>query len=598
MKKVLALLGILLFATGCATAKSVPAPPRPLADEAAAGVTDPALRDLLAREWDARMRASPTWATHLGDHRFDDRMDDVSPAGVAAARAERRDFLAEARALPVDRLEPADRMTLALFTETLAGELALAACAPETWRVSARENAITAWIALGEDLVIASRADAAHLLARYCAMPRAIDGASDNLRVGLAVGKTAAAESLRRTVLLLDGELAKPARDWGLAVAAVHPHPGWTADDEQTFAVAITRAVDEGIRPAIRRYRDLLADEILPRARAAEGLGAMPGGPACYRALIRSNTTVDQTAEELHALGRAEIARVDGELEELGDKVFGTRDLPAILARLRGDPRLSFHDAGEIEAAARRALGAAKAKIPSFFGLLPRADCSVGRIPDYEAPYTTTGYYREANPDGSRPGIYMVNVYAPRTRPRYDAEVLAFHESIPGHHLQIAIAQELPQLPAFRRFGAWTAFVEGWALYSERLADEMGLYSGDLDRMGMLSFDAWRGARLVVDTGIHAMGWTRAQAEQYLRDHTALGENNIVNEVDRYIGDPAQALAYKVGELTIRALRADAEKRLGARFDLKAFHDVVLGGGAVTLAVLRERVEEWIKGRR
>jgi uncharacterized protein (DUF885 family) len=228
------------------------------------------------------------------------------------------------------------------------------------------------------------------------------------------------------------------------------------------------------------------------------------------------------------------------------------------------------------------------------FGVLPQADCVVKPIPAHEAPYTTIAYYQPASPDGTRSGVYYVNTYAPETRPRHEAEALAWHESIPGHHLQIAIAQELPDTPAFRKHMGMTAFVEGWALYTERLADEMGLYSGDVDRLGMLSFDAWRAARLVVDTGIHHKGWSRRQAEDFLRTHTPLADNNIVNEVDRYIGWPGQALGYKTGQIVFWQLRRRAEQALGECFDLKGFHDAVLTGGPVPLPVLERQVDAWI----
>ncbi|MFN7142884.1 MAG: DUF885 domain-containing protein, partial [Myxococcota bacterium] len=254
---------------------------------------------------------------------------------------------------------------------------------------------------------------------------------------------------------------------------------------------------------------------------------------------------------------------------------------------------LRFATEDEVEAKAASALAAARAAIPAWFGRLPAAECGVRRVPAHEAPYTTIAYYWPAVP-GQEPGYYYVNTHAPETRPRFEAEVLAFHESIPGHHLQIAIAQELPALPAFRRHLGTTAYVEGWALYTERLADEMGLYSGDLDRMGMLSFDSWRAARLVVDTGIHALRWTRAEAVRFFLENTPLAANNVANEVDRYITWPGQALAYKLGQIELRALRRQAEAALGARFSLPGFHDVVLGGGAVTLPVLRRRVEAWV----
>jgi len=289
-----------------------------------------------------------------------------------------------------------------------------------------------------------------------------------------------------------------------------------------------------------------------------------------------------------------EVARINRELEDLGEKALGTRDRAAILKRLRTDPDLYFRTRDEVEEKARQALARARRAIPRFFGRLPNAECEVVRIEPHEEKHSTIAYYRWPAADGSRPGRYYINTYAPETRPRYEAEVLAYHESIPGHHLQISIAQELEGLPAFRKHLGVTAFSEGWGLYTERLADEMGLYTADLDRIGVLSYDAWRACRLVVDTGMHAKGWTRKQAIDFMLANTALAENNIVNEVDRYIAWPGQALAYKVGQLEIRRLRTEAEKRLGSRFDLRSFHDIVLGSGAVSLQTLRQLVEQFI----
>ncbi|MEZ4368433.1 MAG: DUF885 domain-containing protein [Kofleriaceae bacterium] len=265
------------------------------------------------------------------------------------------------------------------------------------------------------------------------------------------------------------------------------------------------------------------------------------------------------------------------------------------IARLRDDASLRFGSAEEIVAAGR--LARARAAVVPAFGVLPTTPCVVSVIPAYEAPFSTIAYYRQPHPDGSKPGEYFVNTHEPTSRPRYEFEALTWHESIPGHHLQIALAQEQGALPAFRKHGGSTAFVEGWALYTERLADELGLYDGDLDRLGMVGYDAWRSARLVVDTGLHALGWTRAQAEAFMRAHTALTPTNIANEVDRYVTTPGQALAYKVGQLELQALRAEAERALGSRFDLPGFHDVVLGAGAVTLPILGARVRAWIAAR-
>jgi uncharacterized protein (DUF885 family) len=362
------------------------------------------------------------------------------------------------------------------------------------------------------------------------------------------------------------------------------------------FLAPVLAAVREQIYPAFTRYRDAIRSEILPRARDDDhpGVGALPGGDAYYRLCIRRETSLDLSPSELHEFGLSEVARIRGEIEELGEKALGVSDIAKIQAALRDSPAMHFADAAEIEKKAEEVLARANAAVPSAFGIRPRAACEVVPIPDHEAPFTTIAYYKQPSADGTRPGRYYVNIYAPTTRTRYEAEVLAFHESVPGHHLQIAIAQEVRGLPLLRRHGGSTAFVEGWALYTERLCDELGLYSGDVDRLGMLSFDAWRACRLVVDTGIHAMGWSRRQAIDYMAANTLLAVNNIENEVDRYIGTPGQALAYKVGQREILTLRAHAKEVLGDRFDLKEFHDRVLENGAVTLAVLREQIDRWI----
>jgi len=582
----------LALVAGCAHAPARPPLPAQLAAEATAGVTDPALRDLLARHWDALLREEPLFATSLGDHRFDAAMPDFSPAGYARPRAARDRFLDEARALPAERLGADDRTTLELFVAGLRLQHDVdQACATETWTVSVEEgNPLRDWAEQLSTHVVRTRADADNLLARLGKLAGAMDDQIANLRLGAARGRYASAAGVDRVLEMVDGELARPARDWGWVKTASTSHEGWTPAEEERFTGELAAVVDAKLRPALVRWRRHVADEIRPHARTAEGIGSLPGGDRCYAALIAYHTTLPRTPAELHALGEKEIARIDAAIEALGARLFGTRERPAILARLRTDPKLYFSSAAEVEDHARRALAAAKAKIPQFFGILPKADCVVEVIPEYEAPYTTIAYYARANADGSLPGRYMINSFAPTTRPRYEASVLAYHESIPGHHLQIAIAQERAAIPAFRRNGSFTAFVVGWGLYSEHLAGEMDLYDSDLDRMGQLSYQAWRAARLVVDTGIHAMGWTREQAVQYMLAHSALAENNIRNEVDRYIGRPAQALAYKVGELTILRLRDEARAALGARFDIKAFHDVVLGAGAVTLDVLERRV--------
>jgi len=289
-----------------------------------------------------------------------------------------------------------------------------------------------------------------------------------------------------------------------------------------------------------------------------------------------------------------ELARIHAEMARIGKEAFGAATLPDLRRKLRGDSSAFFRTRGDVEAAARKALDRAQAAEPRFLRRLPRTPCVVKRIEEFEEKDAPIAYYRSAAVDGSRPAAYYVNTYKPETRARYEVEALAFHESVPGHHIQIAIAQELTGLPEFRKHIGVTAFMEGWGLYAEGLADELGLYKGARERLGRLNFDAWRATRLVVDTGMHAMGWSRSKAITFFEENAILAKDNIVNEVDRYIAWPGQALAYKIGEREIRRLRADAEKKLGSKFDVKAFHDMVLSGGAVSLPVLREQVDGWI----
>ncbi|HEY6033959.1 MAG TPA: DUF885 domain-containing protein [Kofleriaceae bacterium] len=569
----------------------------PLAADAVAGATDATLVAILADHWEFVMRWQPTYATTLGDHRYDDRLARRNAAAIAAYTGERDALIARLAALDLAVLDPTDAVTAKLLLGQLEASRGTDICKFHEWSVDAYTSSPLAELSyLVESHIVTTPADAQNLLARLEQGALVVDDVIANLQTGLAAGRVASQEQIRRSLAQLDGELAKPLEELSLVAPkwAVAPDPDpWpnrTALVAQLHAVVATAII-----PALTRLRDLYRDRLLPHGRGeVEGLASLPDADACYRAAIVFHVGLPLAPQELHDLGRREIARTDKELAELGAKVLGTKDLAATIAKLRTDRELYFATREDILAAAQAQLDRAKAAIPRFFSTLPKADCVMRETPAYEAPFSTVAYYRQPHYDGSKPGEYFVNTYKPETRARFEMEALTWHESIPGHHLQIAIAQELGALPAFRKLEGSTSYVEGWALYTERLAEEMGLYTSDLDRLGKVSFDAWRASRLVVDTGIHALGWTRVQAEQFMREHTALTEINISNEVDRYIGWPGQALAYKVGQLEILRLRAHAEATLGAKFDLKAFHAVVLGAGAVTLPVLADRVQAWI----
>ncbi len=571
-----------------------PDPLEPALNDASMGVDAPELQTLLREHWRWNLETWPLRATRLGIHRWDDRLSDPSLAARDQNRARRRAFLVHAQGIAVGRLSEADRVTRALFVRKMEVAIARERCRFDEWTVSARGNPVTRWNDLPTRHRIKTQGDADNLLARYRQISAHIDASAERLQLGAADGLFANAESTRRVTEMVDKQIAQPLDEWPL-IEPAKTRRDW---DATAWQANLRKVVAHEIRPALERYARVLKETVAPQARSAEqtGLAALPLGPACYDALILGFTSLPLTAAEVHELGLVEIARIDKEIAALGKKLFGARSLKATLKKLRTDPELYFETAQQVQAAAEEALDQAKQRMERVFGRLPRAECTVTPIPDYEAPFTTIAYYKQANPDGSKPGEYFINLHQPKTRPRFEARVLAVHESIPGHHLQIAVAQELPKVPAFRRHGGTTAFIEGWALYTERMAEEMGMYRDDLDRMGVLSYDAWRAGRLVVDTGIHAKGWSRNRAKKFLERHSALALNNIDNEVDRYISWPGQALAYKIGQLEIWKLRGEAEAALGDAFELKVFHDVVLGGGAVTLPILRARVESWVEG--
>jgi uncharacterized protein (DUF885 family) len=590
------LLPLLLAIAGCRHAPAPGDAPAPSATAAADGVTHPGFAALLEDHWAYTLRRYPTWATELGERRYDDQIFDPSVAAREAGQAKARALLAAAKALDPAAMSPREAIFLALFIEELEAGIADEVCRFEDWSLSPRSNPVTEWSYLTELHPLTTPADGERLLARFEKAAWAIDTELENLRRGAQAGWFSNQESTRRVLKMAQDLLQKPVAEWAMAKPAAEPPASWPSEDRARFSAALLKVLTEAVKPALARYATFVEQELLPHSRdeAHSGVGALPFGQACYQARVQAFTTLKDGAEVHHQLGLAEIARINQEMAALGKKLFGAKDLADTLARLRTDGTLYFDSAASLEAKAESALAKARAAIPGYFGILPKAQCVVSRIPDYEAPFTTIAYYRQPAPDGSKPGEYFINLYEPQTRPRFELEALTYHESIPGHHLQIAIAQELPAVPAFLKHGGMTVFVEGWALYTEQLADEMGLYEGDLDRMGMLSFEAWRASRLVVDTGLHAMGWSRAQAKQFMLEHTALAPNNIDNEVDRYIVWPGQALAYKTGQMEIWRLRRAAEAALGERFDLKAFHDTVLGQGAVSLPVLRAQVEAWV----
>ncbi|MGZ8785028.1 MAG: DUF885 domain-containing protein, partial [Acidimicrobiia bacterium] len=399
-----------------------------------------------------------------------------------------------------------------------------------------------------------------------------------------------------RSLSMLDGYLAAPP-DTDMFAIVGGPQE-W--DGDAAWRDRLRAIVRDTLRPAVQKYRDVFESELLPVARPDDrcGLTWVEGGDEIYAVAVTEHTGLELSPDEIHEIGMDDIkGRMAAEYAEIGERVFGTREVPAILDHLRRDPDLRFSDSDEIMDMARDILARAKGAIGEWFGVLPQADCLIAPIPEYMAKDLPAAYYMPPAPDGSRPGTYYVNLVNPQEKMKFQAEAVGFHESIPGHHLQLAIAGELEHIPTFQRYMGATTFMEGWGLYAERLADEMGLYSNDLQRLGMLSTDSWRSARLVVDTGMHAKGWSRDQAVDFLVDNTAVARLEAEVEIDRYIGWPGQALAYRIGQREIFRLREKARTALGDRFDIKGFHDTVLTSGPVTMPILQWLVDEWLSNQ-
>jgi uncharacterized protein (DUF885 family) len=541
---------------------------------------------------DAVNEHDPLVATMGGFRDRDDRLRDYSEAGDAATMARLGGILTQARNLDHAELSVSDRVTCAVI-DTLGGAVVdrLAAGSVE-YTIASTDVAPAALLMSSLPMTgIREPAQADGYLARLREIPQVLATVADRHRAGLVAGRLPVRRLVDAAVAHLDRYLANresnPLR---------RPAP---PADGAAFAAERDGLVDGVVREAFARYRTVLADEIAPHARPDDraGLCWLPDGEATYDRLIRAQTTVARSAEELHRTGLDLIERLSDEYRTIGGRTFGPIELPELFERLRTDPALRWRDGAEILATAGAVIARAEQLAPQWFGRLPRDPCRVAAIPDDDAPGAPPGQYLRAALDGSRPGIYFANTHRARERSRYNAEAVAYHEAVPGHHVQVALAQELPDLPTLRRSAPINAFAEGWGLYAERLADEMGLYSDDLARIGMLAGDSIRAARLVVDTGIHAHGWDRRRVIDFLCANTPMPAMDIEQETDRYIADPGQALAYMVGRLEIERVRAAAQQALGARFDIRGFHDAALSNGEIPLDALAEVVDDWIAAR-
>jgi uncharacterized protein (DUF885 family) len=565
--------------------------------QAAEMSADPAAR--LHALADEIMRSFLTWnpetVTQLGlpldlHHALEDR----SPDALEARRAQIVRWLERLALIDPEALEnPRDRVLTGLIRHELDSAAAQRVCRQEYWNLSQMNGWHIQYPRLAEIQPVANAAAREAAIKRYAALPAYIVTEIGNLRAGLEQGYAVPRVVIERVLGQLDKLLEPPAKESPFAILAANARQAGGDESEiKTFDQQVEALIAERINPALEQFRDFLANEYQPRDTF--GVDALPDGEACYAARLRTSTTLSLSPREVHELGIREMAGIYDEILELGGRLFDLHAVPEILDHYRTHPELLYSNRDEILQVARAAVDRARDEMSAWFGILPRADVIVEPVPAFMEADVALARYRQAAEDGSRPGTFLINLYQPERQPRGTTEAIAFHEAIPGHHMQIAIQQELKGVHMIARYARTTAFTEGWALYTERLADEMGLYSSDLDRLGMLTTQAFRAARLVVDTGIHALGWDRQQAVDYMVANTGQPRHDMEVEVDRYIIRPAQASAYMTGMLEIRRLRELAETRLGKRFDIRTFHDRVLENGAVTLPMLSTKIETWI----
>jgi len=553
-------------------------------------VADPnaTINDLADRFWDGILERDPMWATILGDERFNDRWPDLGPDGRAADEAAFRSTLEEARSVPGDGLEPEQVITRDLLI--LVCENQLESLAQKQYQLAVDHMAgPQVWPA---EVAQYQHADTpermAQLLARYAAYPDMIERYIGTLSEGVADGRTAATMPVRRAIEQIERLLAMAPAD--------HPASSMVQIDDAARGPVI-EAVEQHVFPALRRLRDYLAQEYEPHARPQPGLSTTPGGEEAYRLAIRMQTSLDTTAEEVHAFGLADLEAIEAEKDEVAHRL-GHADRHALRAALADDPQNHSDEPDALVRLAQQQTDRAYAEAPKYFGRLPSANCYVKAVEAYREAESPPAFYMPPSLDGSRQGQYYINTYHPTERQLHKIAAITFHEATPGHHFQIGIEMELKGLPAFRILGAriaGTAYVEGWGLYTERLADEMGLYANEQERLGMLDAQSFRAARLVVDSGLHAMNWTRQQAIDFMHEHGSLPMVDAEIEVDRYTVWPGQALAYKIGQREIERARVEVTQQMGDRFDLRAFHDEVLGHGSLPLATLRREILTWVE---
>jgi uncharacterized protein (DUF885 family) len=567
-----------------------------VADEliASGGTNGERLHRLFAADWDYSMREYPEAATWFGYPGQGGRWTDLSLAAIGRRNREMENPARVLATIDRSRLSAADQVHHDLFARGVVEALEGRRFRAELMPLSQMEGVQQSVAQLLTMMPATSVAEYEDIVARLDGVPQLVDQTIELMRAGLAAGLTPPRITLRDVPQQVRNQIVDDSKASAMLAAFARFPDNVTAADRERLTRAAVTAFEGGVTPAYRRLLAFLESDYIPRTRETIAASDLPDGEAYYAYKVRQSTTTDLTPRAIHDIGLAEVARIRGEM----DSVIASTDWRGSFAEfvdfLRTDARFFFERAEDLLVAYRDICKRADPVLPRFFGLLPRLPYGVVPVPPYAEKSQTTAYYEPGSPAAGRPGNFFANTYDLRARPRWEMEALSLHEAVPGHHLQIALAQEMADMPEFRKNSFYTAYIEGWGLYAESLGGEMGFYRDPYSRFGQLTYEMWRAIRLVVDTGMHALGWSRQQAIDFFVANAGKAEHDIVVEIDRYIVWPGQALAYKIGELKIKELRALATRTLGARFDIRGFHDQVLGSGAVPLDVLEARIRAWI----
>ena len=596
-------VSLVLASAGCATAPATNTSAATSAPQAASPATDKAaqLDKLYAEYWEEVLRMNPVQATFQGDNRFNDQMPNFySKEFRDQARAFTQRWLARAEAIGPEGLEGQDLVSYEIFVneakDGLAGEKYPGWMLP----INQMGSIVTYAVMLGSGTgaqPIKTVKDYDNWLARGTQFPVLVDSAIDNMRQGMKAGVVQPRALMVKVVPQIDA-LLKPKAEETLLWGPIKSMPAtFSAADKTRLTDAYRQMIDNGMQPAFKKLRDFINDEYLPATRNSVGMDKLPNGADWYAYNVRQTTTTDLTPAEIHQIGLDEVARIHGEIRQVMKDVGFKGSLQDFFKFMRTDKRFEYPSEEELLKHYRGLEAKIDQRVGEQFSLLPKAGFEIRPVEAYRAKSAAGGSYQGPSEDGTRPGIFYVNTYDLPTRKRWDAEDLYLHEAVPGHHFQIALQQELKDLPAFRRFGGQTAYIEGWGLYAESLGKELGVYTDPYDYFGYKQNELWRAIRLVTDTGLHSKNWTREQVIQYMLDNSAESETQATAEAERYIAWPSQALAYKIGELKIQELKKRAQSKLGDRFDPREFHAEVLKDGSLPLNVLEAKIDRWIASK-